>query len=48
MESATDKPMLLKYASSFMARLVSLFMEKNTFLDKKKLSKMRADKTLCI
>ena len=34
MESATDKPMLAKYASSFMVRLVSLFKEKNTFLNK--------------
>jgi hypothetical protein len=28
MESATDKPRLLKYANSFMVRLVSLFMNK--------------------
>jgi hypothetical protein len=30
MESATDNPILLKYANSLMARVVSFFMKKNT------------------
>jgi hypothetical protein len=34
MESATDKPILLKYASSFMERMVFFFMKKNALLNK--------------